>query len=76
MFQELRQKAQLLPKDKIVAMMEFPTVIRDTISKNEAALKAEIGAKEIIYRRAEKFQAEETTRLEGQDVWIALKILD
>lgn len=76
MFQELRQKAELSPKDKIIAMIELPAGIKEAILKNETALKTEIGAKEIVYRRTEKFQAEEIGKLEGQDIWIALRTLD
>jgi isoleucyl-tRNA synthetase len=76
MFQELRQKAELSPKNKIVAMMQLSQAAQDAVTKNETAFKADIGAKEIVYRRTEKFLAEESAKLDGQDIWIALKILD
>jgi isoleucyl-tRNA synthetase len=76
MFQELRQNAKLSPKDKIVAMMQLPAAAQVTVEKNETAFKADVGAKEISYRRAEKFQAEESTKLDGQEIWIALRTLD
>jgi isoleucyl-tRNA synthetase len=76
MFQELRQNAKLSPKDKIVAMMQLSAAAQATIEKNETAFKTDIGAKEISYRRAEKFQAEESTKLDGQEIWIALRTLD
>jgi isoleucyl-tRNA synthetase len=76
MFQELRQNAKLSPKDKIVAMMQLPAAAQATVEKNETAFKADVGAKEISYRRAEKFQAEESTKLDGQEIWIALRTLD
>jgi isoleucyl-tRNA synthetase len=76
MFQELRQKAQLSPKDVIVAMMQLPAAAQGVVQKNEVAFKKDVGAKEITYRRLEKFQAEEVTKLEGQDIWIALRTLD
>ena len=75
MFQELRQKAQLSPKDTIIAIMQLPAPAQGTVQKNEMAFKKDIGAKEVAYRRSEKFQAEESAKLEGQDIWIALKIL-
>jgi isoleucyl-tRNA synthetase len=76
MFQELRQNAKLSPKDKIVAMMQLPAAAQATVEKNETAFKADVGAKDISDRRAEKFQAEESTKLDGQEIWIALRTLD
>jgi len=73
MFQELRQKAELSPKDKIVAMMDLPEDAKGIVSRNEASLKKDIGAKAIEYKRSDKFQAEEVTKFEGREIWIALK---
>ncbi len=73
MFQELRQKAGLEPKDKIVAMMELPVDAKNAISNNEAAFKTDIGAMAVEYGRSDKFTAEETTKLEGQEVWVAIR---
>lgn len=73
MFQELRQKASLLPKDKIIAMMELPKDTHEIVLRREAFLKTEVGAKSIEYKRSSKFQAEETTKFEGQEIWIGLR---
>ncbi len=76
MFQELRQKAGLSPKDRIAAMMELPDIARAAVENHEAAFKAEVGAKEVSYRRADKYKAEESTTLDGKPAWIALRTLD
>ncbi|MGD1003061.1 MAG: class I tRNA ligase family protein [Minisyncoccia bacterium] len=73
MFQELRQKAGLEPKDKIVAMMELPAGAKSAIENNEAVFKADIGATAVEYARSDKFTAEEITKLEGQEVWVAIR---
>jgi isoleucyl-tRNA synthetase len=73
MFQELRQKAGLEPKDKIVAMMELPAGAKSAIENNEAVFKADIGATAVEYARSDKFTAEEITKLEGQEVWVAIQ---
>jgi len=57
-------------------MMQLPAAAQGVVQKNEVAFKKDVGAKEITYRRLEKFQAEEVTKLEGQDIWIALRTLD
>ncbi len=73
MFQELRQKAGLAPKDEIVAMMELLPEMKSSIAKNEMAFKKEIGAKLVEYKRSEKFQAEEITKSEDREIWIGLR---
>jgi isoleucyl-tRNA synthetase len=73
MFQELRQKAGLEPKDKIVAMMELPADAKNAVEKNEAVFKTDIGATAVECARSDKFTAEETTELEGQEVWVAIR---
>ncbi|MDO8536776.1 MAG: class I tRNA ligase family protein [bacterium] len=74
MVQGLRQEAKLKPQDKIVLMLELPEVIRTAISKNEKVLKAEVGAKEVEYKKSEKFDAETSTKFDGSDIWLALRI--
>jgi isoleucyl-tRNA synthetase len=73
MFQELRQKAGLEPKDRIVALMELPERIMQVIDRNEAAFKVDIGATAVEFGRSKKFIAEEVAKLEGQDVWVAIR---
>jgi len=73
MFQELRQKAGLEPKDRIVAMMELPEKIMQVIDKNEKSFLLDIGATAVEFGRSEKFAAEEVAKFEGQDVWVAIR---
>jgi isoleucyl-tRNA synthetase len=73
MFQELRQKAGLEPKDRIVAMMELPEKTMQVIDRNEASFLADIGATAMEFGRSEKFIAEEVTKLEGESVWVAIR---
>jgi isoleucyl-tRNA synthetase len=73
MFQELRQKAGLEPKDKIVAIMELPADAKHAVENNESAFKIDVGAMAVEYARSDKFTTEETTKLEGQEVWTAIR---
>ena len=73
MVQELRQKAGLEPKDKIVLMLELPDGVSGAIVKYEKKLKSDVGAELIEYRRSDKFEAEEEVNFEGQDAWIGLR---
>ncbi|MEK7195592.1 MAG: class I tRNA ligase family protein, partial [Patescibacteria group bacterium] len=73
MIQDLRQKSRMKPEDKIVLMMELPKGIEPVISGNEKLLKAEVGAKNISYGRSTKVDAETDGKLDGLDVWLAVR---
>ena len=73
MFQELRQKAGLSPKDKIVAMLSVVPAAEKAVRSNEAMFKSDIGAKVVEYKRSDKFIAEEITKMEGQEIWVAIR---
>jgi len=73
MVQELRQKAGLEPKDKIILFLDLPAEAKNAVSKNENILKSDVGAKSVEYRKSEKFDAEEITKFEGQEAWIGLR---
>ncbi len=71
--QNLRQKAGFKPKDKIILMMQLPKEMADAVSKNEKILKSEVNAKEIQYKKSAKFDAEIETKIENQNIWVAVK---
>ena len=73
MFQELRQKAGLEPKDRIIAIMELPEKTMQVIDRNEPSFLVDIGATAVEFGRSDKFIAEEVTKLEGQNVWVAIR---
>jgi len=73
MVQELRQKASLEPKDRIAIFATLPEEVANALRAGEKALLADLGAKSISYARSEKVDAEETAKIDGQDVWIGLR---
>ncbi len=73
MVQELRQKAGLAPKNKIALYLALPAEIQNAIMKHENALKSDVGAKLIEYKKNEKFEAEEETKLDGQEIWAGIR---
>ena len=73
MFQELRQKAALAPKDRIVAMMALPASVARAVVRHEKAFMAEIGAARIETGRAEKFDAEMEATMDGEAAWVAIR---
>ena len=76
MVQDLRQDAGFSPKDIIVLHAEVPESIAFVLRKNEAFVKREVNAKVIELKRVEHFNAELKTKLDGQDIWIAVRRKD
>jgi isoleucyl-tRNA synthetase len=75
MVQELRQKAELQPKDRIAIFAVLPEEATNALRAEEKTFIADIGAKNISYSRSEKFDAEESGTWDGQDIWIGIKKL-
>ena len=71
--QELRQKANLSPNDAIVVMLECGEGLREIVVKNETFFKKEVGAKEILYKKSEKFDAESEVKIDEQGIWVRLR---
>ncbi|MEK7547103.1 MAG: class I tRNA ligase family protein [Patescibacteria group bacterium] len=71
--QELRQKAGLRPGENIELMVELPQEIKSVVSRNEKFLKLEVGAKNISYKKSDKFGAETETKIDGVSVWLGIK---
>jgi isoleucyl-tRNA synthetase len=71
--QELRQRAGLHPKDEVLLFLDLPTEVKNAVMNSERALLADVGAKSVEYRRSDKFDVEEVTKLEEQEVWIGLR---
>jgi len=71
--QELRQAANLSPKDKIVLFLELPKEFGFSVRKNEELLKKEVGAEELNYKKTDKFAAEISMNFDGQPAWLGLK---
>ncbi len=73
MAQDLRQEAGLRPKDKIALFLELPAEAKSIVLRAEILLKTEVGAEELEYHRSGKFEAEISSKLEGQPVWLGIK---
>jgi len=73
MVQELRQKAGLRPKDRVIIFAVLPEEAANAIRISEKAFMSDLGAKSITYSRSEKLDAEESGKWEGQELWIGIK---
>ena len=72
MVQGLRREAGLMPQDKINLYIHAPAFVR-TIEKHVKTFGKEVSAAEIFFKKSEKFDAELSTKIEGQEIWIGLR---
>jgi isoleucyl-tRNA synthetase len=73
MAQELRQKAELQSKDRVAIFVALPEEAVKALQAEEKIFMAAIGAKSISYSRSEKFDAEESGKWEGREIWIGIR---
>jgi isoleucyl-tRNA synthetase len=71
--QDLRKEAGYQPKDKIYLWLEAPKEIESAINKYLDDFKEKIGAKNIEFRRADKFDAGIETKIDSFNVWLGIK---
>lgn len=73
--QNLRAKANLKPGQKIDVYFEGPKDITETLKAQELSMRNNVSARDILFKRTEKFDALEEMEIDGQPVWIAIKVL-
>ncbi len=71
--QDLRKEAGYTPKDKIYLWLEAPKEIESAINKYLNDFKEKIGAKNIEFKRVEKFDVEKEIQIDGQKIWTGIK---
>lgn len=71
--QGLRKEAGFAPKDKINLWLEATEEVRCVISQNISDFKAKIGAKNIVFERVAKFDAEIETKIDDFAIWVGIK---
>ena len=73
MVQGLRHDANYVPKDRIILMVEAPKELRGIWERNADALKKEVGAKSVEFKKSEKFDAELNSKLDIYPIWIGVR---
>jgi len=73
--QELRKKAELIPKDKIIIYCESQDELRKILDKNRKVILAETKAKDFIFGKKpeETFEIERDLKVEQIKLWLAIK---
>ena len=70
--QNLRREAGLMPQNKISLCIHAPGMA-EMLQRHSKVLGEEVGASQVEFKRTEKFDAEISTRIEGQEVWIGIR---
>lgn len=73
MAQELRQKAGFQPKDLVAISLVLPEEAARALRAGEKAFMSDIGAISVSYSHSEKFDAEESSKWDGREIWIGIK---
>lgn len=71
--QGLRQEAGYIPKDKINVWLEVPKETQNSIQRSLSEFKNRIGAKNVVFSKSQKFDAELESNLYGQKIWLAIR---
>jgi isoleucyl-tRNA synthetase len=71
--QGLRHDAGYTPTNAITLYLETPKELMDIVETNAAQFKKDVKAKAIVFKRAQKFDVELNTKVEGWGVWIGIK---
>ncbi len=71
--QDLRKEAGLQPKDKINLWLEAPKRIEFAVDKYLKKFKDKIGAKNVEFKRTDKFDIESETKFDENKIWLAIK---
>jgi hypothetical protein len=50
-------------------------MVQAALEKHESVLKVDTGAKSVEYKKTDKFDAEESTMIDGQPIWVGIRKL-
>ncbi|MDO8467055.1 MAG: class I tRNA ligase family protein [bacterium] len=73
MIQGLRGDANYQPKDIVIVSLELPAELMAVVEKRSAQLKSDVKAKSIEFKKAAKFDAELTSKIENWPVWVGVR---
>jgi isoleucyl-tRNA synthetase len=73
--QDLRKSARCQSQDKIILTIKAPTELKTILENKKDFLKKEINARDIDFGHFLKFDAELTTKIDNQLVWLGIRKL-
>ena len=69
----MRQAAKYQMSDEIILMFQAPDALSDLIQRNAIQIKQAVTARSFEVKKGDKFDADLTTKIESQDVWLAVR---
>ncbi|MBI2594771.1 MAG: class I tRNA ligase family protein [Candidatus Colwellbacteria bacterium] len=72
LIQSLRREAGLMPRNKINLYIYIPGLM-GVLERHQKMLVEEVNAHQIEFKRTEKFDAEISTKIEGEEIWIGIR---
>ncbi|MBI3114720.1 MAG: class I tRNA ligase family protein, partial [Candidatus Harrisonbacteria bacterium] len=73
MVQDLRQAADYKPGEPAILSAELPEVLRRVVEEKLKEFKNETSLSAVELKRSEKFDAEISTKVEEEDVWLGIR---
>ena len=73
MVQGLRQDANLVPKDKIVLMVDVGGELNAIFNRHAELIKKEVNAGFFETKKSDKFSVELNSKLDDQPIWIGVR---
>jgi len=72
MVQGLRRELGLDPKDEVNLVMHLPEELQKAVMVSKQ-FKKDVNAKEIEFKKPDRYQRETTTHIDGQKIWLGIK---
>jgi isoleucyl-tRNA synthetase len=76
LIQNLRKETALEPRHRIDLYLQIPETMRPALGRWLDFLGQEVGAREIYFKATKKFDAELAVKIEGREIWLAIKKAD
>jgi isoleucyl-tRNA synthetase len=72
LIQDLRNRLNLKPQNKVKLFISSDNELLNILKRNEKIFKNEVNAKEINFKKVNKFNIELNTEIDNKNIWIGL----
>jgi hypothetical protein len=72
LIQDLRNRLNLKPQNKVKLFISSDNELLNIAKRNEKIFKNEVNAKEINFKKVNKFNIELNTEIDNKNIWIGL----
>ncbi|MCL4405509.1 class I tRNA ligase family protein [Patescibacteria group bacterium] len=72
LIQGLRREAGLVPTDTINLHVQCSSAMQLALEQHLADFRDDIGAREVLFGKSDKFTAEKSTQIDGEPIWVGI----